>query len=145
MLMEFIKIWFHTIRHCWSIKVHGRAKYKPVSWRFYFICSFFRGCGCILRLDFRCYSWMIVTVGFFIIMDAKCCVTYQVRLIARNKGWSASPNQFPPCLINMLLWNGCRKWFCYACDRNYRSSRFSYFNQNILVPIILFDFVSSLV
>jgi hypothetical protein len=29
----------------------------------------FRGCGCILRLDFRCYSWNDVTVGFFIIMD----------------------------------------------------------------------------
>jgi hypothetical protein len=34
------------------------------------ICSFFRGCGCILRLDFLGVTvGMIVTVGFFIIMD----------------------------------------------------------------------------
>jgi hypothetical protein len=32
--------------------------------------SFFRGCGCILRLDFLGVTvGMIVTVGFFIIMD----------------------------------------------------------------------------
>jgi hypothetical protein len=62
-----------------SIKVHGRAKYKPVSWRFYFICSFFRGCGCILRLDFLGVTvGMIVTVGFYNygLVDWKCCVTY---------------------------------------------------------------------
>jgi hypothetical protein len=70
------------------LKVHGRAKYKPVSWRFYFICSFFGAVAVFLRLDFLGLQleW-IVTVGFYNygLVDWKCCVIHKA-IIARNKG-----------------------------------------------------------
>jgi hypothetical protein len=53
------------------------------------ICSFFRGCGCILRLDFLGVTvGMIVTVGFFIIMDwwTGSAASHTKAIIARNKG-----------------------------------------------------------
>jgi hypothetical protein len=70
------------------LKSMAGAKYKPVSWRFYFICSFFRGCGCILRFFLGVTVGMIVTVGFFIIMDWWTgSAASHTTIIARNKGY----------------------------------------------------------
>jgi hypothetical protein len=52
------------------------------------ICSFFRGCGCILRLDFRCYSWNDCNSWIFIIMDWWTAGRRHIpKLLSENRGY----------------------------------------------------------
>jgi hypothetical protein len=93
---------------------------------------------------------MIVTVGFFIIMDwwteVLRHIPKQLLLETRGYGWiRKAQNKSTKITFTIFKFISLYLWLVLShsvyemavengfvtCDRNYRSSRFSYFNQNI--------------